>query len=233
MAIAFVKDFYNESASTLTIPLTVPAGGIAAGNTLVLLINTDTTPTTVSGIADASGTNAYAQINSVTTTPDLRSFLWYGIITTGLAAASTVTVTLSQATGGACIAAEFSGLSSTPLDKDTSVQDVTTTHSSGSTAVTTQADELLVGGHVMHTTAAFTATGSFIQNETQASFGIWRTAMQYLIVAATGAYASTGTTVGVETCNNHIATFKQAAAGGTPDTQTRRYQIRRSRMTSW
>lgn len=233
MAIAFVKDFYAE-ANTSPITLTVPTGGIAAGNTLVLFINADTDPTTVTGIADASGTNSYNPINSVTTSPDVRTFLWYGVIATGLAAASSVTVTLSGGGSAGCIAGEFSGLSATPLDRDTAQEAFTDTHTSGLTLTTTQADELLVGGHAFHTSAAFTSTGGFIQNETQNTFGIWRTVMQYLIVSVAAQYESTGTTVAAQTANSHIATFKAAAeAPPAGDTTTRRHQIRRSRMTSW
>lgn len=214
MAISFVQDFYAEGIAS-TIVLTVPAGGIPAGDTLIFAIVNDTSPDTISSIADASGgVNTYSEIDALTTSATQRSFLWYGKLTQTLAAASSITITISAADGGACICSQFSGLGDSSFDKKASQYENTapTSHTSGLTATTTVADELLFGVAFFKATAAFTATGSWTQSETRSPFSVWRLATQYQIVAATGQYESTGTTVAGQTANMQIATFKTAAA---------------------
>lgn len=210
MAVAFVKDFSATSGSN-TIVLTVPAGGIAAGNTLVLFITKDTNPDVVNSVADASGgANTYAQAGAVIPgSTDWRSFLWYSYMNVGLSAASSITVTLSAASGGACVASEFSGLTAAPLDRFVGAQLGSTTVDSGPTATTTQASELVFGCAAIQGTFAFTPSDvTYTTTEDSTFLGVWRMVAAYKVVSGTSTF-SYGGTIATGTNNNAmVATFK-------------------------
>lgn len=208
MAIAFVKD-----AHSATDVLTVPAGGFAAGNLIVMGGFWDTTDT-ISSIGDTSGVNIYASaVENAGNTE--RGVLWWSVLTNSLTAGQSITAVVPS-NDGIWIAAEFSGIAAaSALDRTQNSSDATTvSHTSGATLTTTQADELLVGLHVCDNASnTFVATGSWIQNEQNVEFGTLVISMQYQIVSATSTYESTAdSTPGGVSANNLIATFKAAAA---------------------
>ena len=90
---------------------------------------------------------------------------------------------------------------------------------SDTTATTTQADELLFGGHgLFASTVAFNPDRLVLagrEPDNHVLCGPADDRCQYQVVAATGAYASTCTTAAGQTANNMIATFKGAAAATT------------------
>lgn len=215
MAIAFVKAFYDEDNV-----ITIPAGGIAQGNFLVLGFLHDDNTNAVTAINDTAG-NTYAQaVINDDNAANRHVAIWYAYMTTGLSAGNTITLTQVASHAG-CIVGEFSGITSvTPLDKTQQGDTVSgTSHTTGLTASTAQADELLIGVHgTMAGTAAFTNTGSWIRDAamTQTPFGVYRVSMQYQIVSSVGTYESTGTTAGATAYGQVIATFEGGEVIPTP-----------------
>lgn len=135
--------------------------------------------------------------------------------------AETVTVTNGFGSSFAHVAvSEWSGVAtSTALDKTAAAIGGGGSHSaydSGATATTSQADELLIGLAANFSALTCTWTSPTTEEYDDATGGASR-AMSYAaqVVSATGTYSSTGsyssTTV---TDQALIATFKQAAAGG-------------------
>jgi hypothetical protein len=119
------------------------------------------------------------------------------------------------------VASEFSGITSnSPLDQtSTATDDTVTSHSSGSTATTAQADELLVGSYgTGSSTSVYTATGSFIlpTNGQQGDNTTNIAAQIYSIVSATGTYAATLSTDpdSPAASSMGIGTYRAASGGG-------------------
>lgn len=199
--------------------ITVPAGGVAIGDLIVvaLVINSETTTATVTD----TGGNTYTQDLAVVQTGDAaQSYMFRTIATTALAASDTISIETSDFRQVAAVAAKSDQItSSSPLDKTASADTAFgTAKSSGSTATTTQADELLIGyctHGVSNTYTADTGNGWTLIHDLIGTGGARSIALQYQIVSATGAYASTGTLSASDDGGAAIATYKAAASGTT------------------
>ena len=128
---------------------------------------------------------------------------------------SAVTVTQTGGSGtNRWVIGEWTGVAlASALDKIASqTHDSTITNfDSGATATTSQADELLIGGHAVFGSRSFSPTNSFIEVAEISQ----KVQMQYKIVSATGAYNSTcDVTASADTGCSGIATFKAASGGG-------------------
>ena len=143
--IAFVKNIgTNASATTdTTIAVTVPAAGVATGDSVILTL----------AMADASGGvtatdskgNTYSLAADITPS-NVRTVILAAHNVTALVSGDTITVTHPSASVRALSANEFSGLSPTSaLDQTQSATGSSTAPSSGATAATTEAAELLLG----------------------------------------------------------------------------------------
>lgn len=215
MAIAFVKDFTGSDAFASSFAATVPAGGIAAGNHLVISAGCADASFTVSSVTDSSS-NTYTVHDSQVLGGFTLVFI-SGYIGTALSASDTVTFTLGGATGGAAILSEFSGLASSSYLDQTAKATIAfdTPYSSGLTATTTQADELVFGHQITgDTSVVFTPSGTYTKGEEDVFFSAWNQQTQYKIVSATGTYESDGTASTAAAIISMVATLK-AAAGGT------------------
>lgn len=217
MAIAFVKDFTGSDAFASSFNITVPAGGVAAGNTLIISLACADSSFTVSSITDSSS-NSY-NLNRVSS-----SFGSYVLlvcdahITTALNASDTISVTLGGATGGSAIVSEFSGIAAASFLDQTQNNVVVfdTAHTSNATATTAQADELVFGSHVTNdTSVTWTPDSPFTSNEADVYFSAWKQIVQYKVVSATGTYASTGTTSADCETANVVLTYKADAGAPT------------------
>jgi len=237
MAIAYTNQKASGSAASgNSIVITVPGGGFTAGNQLIVAAYNEDDTYNISSVS--AGGNLYTQNHRIVDTPVSFSTVILGEIylASGMAAASTITVTTTTSVGGVVSVYEFSGLMTGDcFDKAASaVINFDTAYDSGATATTTQADELLFGvNHSFDQTITFLPLNSFSEIDENAWFASWDTQVQYKIVSATGTYNSTATASGATKGIAAIGTYKAAPSGPAPDTQTRRYQIRRSRMTSW
>lgn len=129
-------------------------------------------------------------------------------------------VTFTASTGGCyfvAVAAEYANVATAASVDKTAATDTagTPNYSSGSTATTSQNDELLLG--VQHRHAAgivFTPSGSWVNVKTQDDGSFHTMNLQDQIVASTGTYASTGSlTLGGQP-QSVIVTLKLAGGGG-------------------
>src|SRR5437867_3163720 len=145
--IAFVKNIGRNSSTTTdtTIAVTVPAAGVATGDSVILTL----------AMADASGGvtatdskgNTYSLAADITNASNVRTVILAAHNVTALVSGDTITVTHPSASVRALSANEFSGLSPTSaLDQMHTATGSSTAPSSGATAAaTSEAAELLLG----------------------------------------------------------------------------------------
>src|SRR5438094_7250327 len=145
--IAFVKNIGTNSSATTgtTIAVTVPAAGVATGDSVILTL----------AMADASGGvtaidskgNTYSLAADITNASNVRTVILAAHNVTALVSGDTITVTHPSASVRALSANEFSGLSPTSaLDQTHTATGSSTAPSSGATAAaTSEAAELLLG----------------------------------------------------------------------------------------
>src|SRR5207245_6754787 len=161
--IVFVKNIGTNSSATTdtTITVTVPAAGVATGHSVILTL----------AMADASGGvtatdskgNTYSLAADITPS-NVRTVILAAHNVTALVSGDTITVTHPSASLRALSANEFSGVSPTSaLDQTHTATGSSTTPSSGATAATTEAAELLLGamGVAGTTSDTFTAGASY------------------------------------------------------------------------
>jgi hypothetical protein len=141
VAVAFVS-LVGQTAnggSSATIAVTVSASGVAAGNTVIILLNANGDGT-VNSVSDTRGNAWVIDRNSTSTT---GGQVVSSKITTALQSGDTITVTGSASIAGRiAIAAEFSGVGG--LQVANSQTGVSTT-ATGSTTVAVNAGDLAVG----------------------------------------------------------------------------------------
>src|SRR5437867_4112394 len=144
--IAFVKNIGRNSSTTTdtTIAVTVPAAGVATGDSVILTL----------AMADASGGvtatdskgNTYSLAADITNASNVRTVILAAHNVTALVSGDTITVTHPSASVRALSANEFSGVSPTSaLDQTHTATGSSTAPSSGATAGTSEAAELLLG----------------------------------------------------------------------------------------
>src|SRR5437879_1301172 len=144
--IGFVKNIGTNSSATTgtTIAVTVPAAGVATGDSVILTL----------AMADASGGvtatdskgNTYSLAADITNASNVRTVILAAHNVTALVSGDTITVTHPSVSVRALSANEFSGLSPTiALDQTHTATGSSTAPSSGSAATTTEVAELLLG----------------------------------------------------------------------------------------
>lgn len=161
-------------------------------------------------VVDSKG-NTYHQVGSfaLADSATIAIDAWYAVITTG-GAAPTVTVNFnSAATNVNVVVQYFNGFTGTPtLDKAKSQFNTSsTTVTSGASAATIVATELVVGlaGHAA-TVSAF-SLGSGYTNLTQSSVANMQAAMESKMVYATGAQTATFTIAAARVNMGGVLTF--------------------------
>lgn len=215
MPAAYVQSTTASEAAGGT-PLPTPAITTTAGNLLVAGICFDSgTLNTVTAITDSKG-NTWAkavELDSVS-----LASLWYAA---GIAGGSghTLSIGYDDNSGGSisAVVQEFSGIVATsPLDRVVSAQGTSTAPSSGATAATVQADELVVGlvGWAGAVTTASLLGGAGYSNLAQVALLNASAAMQSKVVAATGAQTAAMTLAASRSWAACCATFKATAGGG-------------------
>jgi hypothetical protein len=226
-AIGFVQNIGSNQSKTAgaSITITVPAGGVAAGNSILITFAMDDTDGAVSA-TDSNG-NVYAvdaDANRVGVNDRVRTVILSAHNVAALAGGDTITISHPSATARAASAAEFSGLAPTgALDQTSTNVGWSTAPSSGATSATTQADELLIGaigvegplGDTFTPGAGYTAltragtTGGFSTSNITID-------PEYRIVSATGAYLANGTLGTSRRWAAAIATYKMGTPTPTP-----------------
>ena len=227
---AFVKVIGTNSdgtSSNTTIPVTVPAAGVAAGNTVIVELAMDSSNVTVS-CADSRG-NSYTNDADVTNSNSgsARAVIFSATVGTALVSGDAITVTFSgQVAPKAISALEFSGLvsGSGRLDKTASGANNGTSMTTASTTTTSQADELLIGAFAVRLKSVsftagsnYTGAGGVTMNLSPASNNV-AAFPEYRIVSATGAYLANGSNGGSTSTDwaALITTYKAVVATPTP-----------------
>src|SRR5262245_2867121 len=143
-AITFVKNIgANASATTGTSIAVMVPSAIPVGNEVVLTVAFTATSGTVSVSDTSHGT--YAVAADVTNASNVRTVILAVRVTSAYSAGQTITVATPTALRRALSANEFSGLSTTPVDRTATATGNSISPSSGATLATTQNSELLLG----------------------------------------------------------------------------------------
>ena len=192
---------------------------ITSGNTLIINVTSGNTDTFDSVTDSCSNTYTAAGSSANSETGERKSTLYYSKITTGGACTITVTYSAGLFPDTAYIAREYSGLdTSDPLDKTSSANDganFNQTHDAGTTAATTQNDELVIlyGGSSGDASPTFAAGTGYGNGTEQKGFDLYTYAfMSDKTVSSTGAQSGNFTSTGFVRGQGGIATFKAAAA---------------------
>lgn len=167
MAIVKVKDVATassgQSVGAAQFTFAVPAAGIAAGNTLLVMGGTGT----VSAVTDSKG-NAY----TIRATGTTVIFLADSVITTPLVSGDTITVTRTATGNLKALCVEYSGMDpASPFDAAAAAS-TTSVNVSGGSITTTRANDLVLGlfhGIVFTPdvgTPQITTPGALFTNET-------------------------------------------------------------------
>ena len=228
------SNYANTAGTTLSI--SVGAGGVAVGNTVIIAFSTRgtasyTTPT----VTDSRG-NTYSLAVGALCYAHGRTYIFYGPVTTALVSGDTITVTTPSVASRVAVAAAFSGiLTASPLDQVLGNQALTATSTGnsgnsptvGPTGTISQADELIIGaiGTEDTSSSADAGLGTWLNgfqdgptlkttSGTSPSY-FWRVSLGYKIVSAAGTYTAAKTYVNAPWWNAAIATFKAAPAGPT------------------
>ena len=217
--IVYIGDVGSASSKTSGASLAiVTTAAVAAGDDIIIVYATDPNanvpPITVT---DSAG-NTYHEIGPAINTGQLRTYMFAAFDANALPAGSSITIAASASvTARAAVASAFSGLADEdPLDRTSIGTGSSDTPSSGATATTTEANELLVGavgtegpdGDAAGTWGnSFTAgprlgtTGGTADTNITASMG-WR------IVSSSGAYTAQKSGITSRDWAALIATFK-------------------------
>jgi hypothetical protein len=216
----FVKDLGSTSLTNSTdnqLVITVPAGGVAAGDTIVVVAAKGKDQ---EGIASVSDQRSNAYTVDANAHGSVGSGLGVGIasafVATALNGGDRITITYQGAiayTNRWGSAYEFAGLSSGGADVATTNGSYGTTLTTGATATTAQASELVLGVFDVQATGTGFAPGAGYQALTQApAGGIGHTLLpEFAIVSARGAQQATATFPSAVSYVGAAAAYRAAA----------------------
>lgn len=211
----------NASTTATTAGVTTQATG-----SVIVLLATWRNTRTFSSIADNKGNSAsYVQIGTELDTGFLKCRMYYCENAAG-GSGHTATITISGGTSEITLLfLEITGAATSgAFDKSARVLDASSPFTSGATATTTQAAELLVGGVF---SGGDLSTTFAISGATPSSGWTLQTGAQYVdgqsgfagtlataVVSSTGAYEAGFTASGGGDGATFIATFKEAGGSG-------------------
>jgi hypothetical protein len=205
----------NMPGSSLAV--TVPAGGVAAGNTLILTVALDP----AAGAVTCSDSRANAWTNDADVTrgsgaDGIRTVICSAGIHTALVAGDTVVVTHPSLDARSMVVAEVAGYVTPMLDRKATASGDSAAASSGGTATTSQANELLIGavGYESKHSTDFEMGPDFtlLANVPSGPGGLRKNAAiaaGYRIVSSTGSYSVTGSLLPNRNWAAAIATYKE------------------------
>jgi len=201
--ISFAKSIGTQSskASGTSLIVTNSSTAVATGHSVVLVLAMDNATGTVSA-SDSVG-NVYSVDADVNNTDGVRTVVLAAHNIVAIPVGGTITVSHPSVVARAVTAAEFAGLAnSSVLDRSSSATGTGLSPASGSTATTSQADELLIGAiGIEGPTGDTYAAGALYSALTDAGTTGGSAATnitvhaEYRIVSATGAYSAGGTIV--------------------------------------
>lgn len=206
---SLVQQAAAQGTSATSIAAKFP-GSNTAGNLIVVFVRASSTTQTVS-VSDTAG-NAYSEAVGQTQTSDGHQVhIYYAANVAG--AANTVTASFSGTNSHPWLAVyEYSGLSKTnPLDRTAHAQGRSTAASSGTTATTRTASELVFAGvGLPATSGASVSAGSGYALEQQ-NTSTSRAATEDRVATDTGSFAGTFTLGATVNWSAVVATFSTSA----------------------
>jgi hypothetical protein len=228
-AIGFVKEIGNAGDTTTgtALSVAVPAAGVAAGNTLIVTFAMDPTSGTVS-CGDSQG-NLYtkdADITNGSGTAGVRTVVCSGVVVTPLGTGDTVTVTHPTVAARTMSVNEFTGVAPTgAVDRTATATGTSNAPSSGFTATTRQADELVIGamGIETHSVAAFAAGASYTALPAGSSGAVGGATVnisvfpEFRIVAVAGSYVADSSTETARLWAAPIVTYRATCGNAVLD----------------
>jgi hypothetical protein len=151
--VKFIQTIGTSTSTTAatTTSVTVPAAGVAAGGSVILTVGLPSNALGTTGDVSATDTagNVYTVDADVTNAANARIVVLSSHKVDPLLSGNTITVTHPSTNRRNLVAAEYSGLASPPnVDRtatNTGTENNANPATSGTTAVTTQDDELLIG----------------------------------------------------------------------------------------
>lgn len=215
MAIAFVRT--QVTASEITGTGTYTTGAFAAaptvGNTLFAMVSSDGNTNNITAISDTQG-NTWTQdfIRQ-----DTRAVSIWRAPVTSAAAGMTVTVTYNGASSNnsGVIVQEFSSATALTLDQTKGGTGTSATPTTGASAATTNANEVVIAGSVMTSTeASFTGAGAGYSNAVGVIVSAANVAMESAVISSTGAQTATFSWPTSRIYSALLATYYEAAGGG-------------------
>jgi hypothetical protein len=210
--ISYIGNIGGVPRTTLAVSTTAD---VAAGDDIVITFAMDPTPGTVS-VADAWG-NTYNLVADVSTTGGIRTLIFAAYNVTALPGGSIVTITHPNVVARAAALSVFHGLDdSGALDQTKTATGSGTTPSSGATATTTQAEELLIGavgtegpvGDPVGTWSNSFIAGPRAGTALSTADANVTASMGYRVVTVAGAYTAAKTGITSRDWAAAIATFK-------------------------
>jgi hypothetical protein len=226
MAMAFVQGT-SVSGAAGTTPQALPAlaSAVAVGDLIVVLAGGDGGATGLAtSVTDSLG-NTYTRVPSfdiANSGGTLNLDAFYARVTVA-GSSNVITLAFNSASENCVVVAQhFNGFTGTvTLDKSARSSNVSsTTVTSGATAATTQAAELVVGLAIHASTVSAYTLGSGYTNLTQVSIANRQAAMESKVVAATGAQTATFTIAAARVNIGGVLTFYDAAGATTTTTTT-------------
>lgn len=186
-----------------------------SGNAIYVVLSDYRSAGTIT-CADNKGNSFSQAVTRVGSDPASNITVFYAENITGGASHQITCTITSSAFFTFAIIEVASSLTAASLDRTTSAAGTSTTPSTGNTAVTSQADEILIGGMTQNsgvvTLSAGTNYTQFYEEEDWNSFQPLHA--EYRIVSSAAAYAATWTTGSSADWAAVIATFKAAGGGG-------------------
>lgn len=215
MAIAFVQRKEAGGGSGTTI--VIPSGTYATGSALAVWVIWEDVNTSISSVAQSSGSNTWSFAPPAATTANGVQGQWcYALNITGFT--GTITVTIGASSGfNRGVSLEYTGIATaSALDGSNSTTGNTTSFGTGS-ITTTNADDLLLAGLGLFGSKTCTFGANWTNRDTDTSETI-----KYCerIVSATGTYSVNGTGAdgvtftGTESWVGSIMALKAASGGG-------------------
>jgi autotransporter-associated beta strand protein len=212
-----VRSAAGYSAASTSTSFTVTMGATpAAGNTLIAVISSrGAAANQISGLSSTGASWARAAQSTNTSGSTLE--IWSAPVGSGAGAVVTIATTTGRCAG---VVIEYSGLLTTasPVDQWAISNNIGTAAVTGTTAATSQANEVWIGGIGYRSSTptlgsilnSFTSVASAKTTSTTPANNVMAYALE-AIVSATGTAGSGGTLTASATWSGAIATFKAAA----------------------
>jgi methionine-rich copper-binding protein CopC len=212
-SISLVQSGAGEGSSVASVSKAF-ASPNTAGNLLIVFVRMSTTTQTVT-VSDTAG-NSYSQaVSQVQSSDGHQIHLFYAANIQG--GANSVSAAFSGTNSHPWLAIyEYSGLSATnPLDKTAAAQGSSNAPSSGATAATSSANELVFSGVGLPSSTSITVTAgsAYVLAQQDAKSGGSRAATEGAMVSTAGAYTGNFTLSAGTTWSAVVASF---SATGSP-----------------